>query len=530
MRTQSNTGRRIVLRGGTVVDGVADAPYAADVLIKGNRIQEIGRIAAQADDEEVDCAGQLILPGFIDAHSHADAMVFDEPTQLSLLRQGITTVITGQDGVSFAPGSGEYAASYFAAINGSHPSYNGGGVGQLLDTYNRAVPLNVAYLVPAGTVRWEVMGAHTGSPTPEQLAAMTEMVSLAMDEGAVGLSSGLDYVPGIFADAQELAALCKPVAAAGSVYVTHMRGGYEANSREGIEEISTICAPSGVKAHIAHFHAEAPIIAAMLDELEADGVDTTFDAYPYAKGCSLLSMPLLPPELSVQPVETVLEALGTASQRENIIRNWFPVVAQKPSLGPDWPEMITLAHIASPEYAWAHGLTLAQAASEASTSPAEFALDVMLASRLEVNAVMAVRYERSIQELGTIMSSPKHVGGSDGIFIGAHPHPRAAGSYPKFLRCLVREGSSWSWPDAVRHLSTTAAERFGLGLRGRVQPGYVADLLVVDPDTVQDTATYQDPTSLAAGISTVLVDGIPVLSKGELTGARPGQGLRRAAN
>lgn len=520
----------MVLRGGTVVDGSADEPYAADVLIQDDRIQEIGRIPAEADDDEVDCSGQLILPGFIDAHSHADAMVFDEPTQLSLLRQGITTVITGQDGVSFAPGSGEYAASYFAAINGSHPSYSGGGVGQLLETYNRTVPLNVAYLVPAGTIRWEVMGSHTGSPTPEQLAEMTNMVSLAMDEGAVGLSSGLDYVPGIFADAHELATLCQPVAAAGSVYVTHMRGGYESNSREGIEEISSICGASGVKAHIAHFHAEAPIIAAMLEELEADGIDVTFDAYPYTRGCSLLSMPLLPPELSVQPLETVLQTLGTASQREIIIRSWFPVVAQKPSLGPDWPRMITLAHIASPEYAWAHGLTLAEAASEADTTPEEFALDVMLASRLEVNAVMAVRHERSIQELGTIMSSSKHVGGSDGIFIGAHPHPRAAGSFPKFLRCLVREGKSWSWPDAVRHLSTTAAERFDLGMRGRIKSGYVADLLIVDPDAVQDTATYQDPTRLADGISTVLVDGIRVLSEGELTGARPGQGLRRGTN
>ncbi len=476
----------------------------------------------------LDGRGRLLMPGFIDAHSHADARLFDADVQLALLRQGVTTIIGGQDGISYAPGDGSYASEYFAAINGPHPTYRGGGIGALLAGYDGTTPLNAATLVPAGTVRQLVCGRSTDAATSAQLAEMQALVADGLAAGAVGLSTGLDYVPGVFATTEELAALTEPVAAAGSVYVSHMRGGYEANSAAGIAEIEAIARHSGVRVHVSHFHAEPSIVHGLLDELAASGVDATFDAYPYARGCSLLAMPILPAELTVRPLDDVLAVLADPAERERLLTEWFPTITRYASLGPDWPSMLTLAHIAAPEYAWAHGLTIAEASDRGGTDPARFALDVLAASRLEVNVVMAVQHERSDAELAAILAHPAAIGGSDGIFVGAHPHPRARGTFARYLRSLVVEQGTLSWADAAALVTTRAADRFGLGRRGRIRPGWIADLVLVDPARVTDTATYAAPLGLAEGIDDVFVAGVPVLAGGALTGATPGRGIRRA--
>lgn len=516
---------RLLLRGGTLVDSTG--MRKADIAVERELITAIGEIAPEPGDEVLDCAGRYVLPGFIDAHSHADGLLEAEAVQRALLRQGVTTVIAGQDGVSYAPGDGAYASDYFAAINGPHPRYAGGGVAAYLAAADGRSRLNSAYLVPAGTVRWEVCGRSTAPADEQQRAAMAALVEDGMRDGAVGLSTGLDYAPGIFATTDEIAALCAPVAEAGGVYVTHMRGGYEANSAAGIEEIARIAEASGARVHISHFHAQAHIVAAQLEALARAGVDATFDAYPYTRGCTLLAMPLLPPDLSLLPAEAVIEAISTPARRDLLRREWFPKVERNASLGPEWPSMITLAHIAAPEFAWAHGLTLEAAAARNGADPVDFALDVLAASRLEVNAIMAVRHERPTSELAAIFSSPGHIGGSDGIFVGAHPHPRARGTFARYLREFVRETPTWSWPEAAGHLSGAPAARFALGRRGRVAPGWVADLIVVDPQTVADTATYEEPLGEAVGIDDVLVAGQPVLARGALVDGAPGRGLRR---
>ena len=515
---------RLVMRGGTVVDG--QGMRRADVAVEGDTVSEVGDLTVGPDDHVVDCRGRYVLPGFVDTHSHADGLMEDESVQRSLLKQGVTTVITGQDGVSYAPGNGGYASQYFAAINGEHPSYSGGGVAEYLAAVDGRSRLNLAYLVPAGTVRWEVCGRSTTPADDEQRAAMVALVDEGMRGGAVGLSTGLDYVPGLFASADEIAVLCEPVARNGGVYVTHMRGGYEDKSAAGIAEIARISAASGARIHISHFHAQAHIVHDQLDALRRAGVDATFDAYPYTRGCTLLGMPLLPPELSALPADTVVEVITDPAERQRLRRDWFPTVERNASLGPEWPSMITLAHVAAPEFGWAHGLTLEDAAAKAGTDVIDLALDVLAASRLQVNAVMAVRHEHPVAELARIFSHPGHMGGSDGIFIGAHPHPRARGTFARYLREYVRETQEWSWFNAVGHLSTAPAARFGLGRRGRVAAGWFADLIVVDPRTVADTATYDEPLGEAVGIDDVLVAGVPVLANGALAHSTPGRGLR----
>lgn len=517
---------RVLLRGGQVVNADQMAPTAADVLIEEDRIVAVGKVEPQTEALVIDCSGRYVVPGFVDAHAHVDGAVFREDVQFALLRQGVTAVIGGQDGVSYAPGDGRYASEYFAAINGSHPTYDGGGVGALLASYDDRTALGVAYLVPAGTVRHEVMGAEVRPAGGEELQQMSALVAEGLADGAVGLSTGLDYTPGIFADATEIAALCEPVARAGLPYVTHMRGGYEDNSRVGVEEAARIADASGVAVHISHFHTAASEAHALMGWLAAQGVSASFDAYPYTRGCSLLGMALLPPELNAVPPAEAVAILQRPQSREQLRREWFPQVALNPSLGPEWPQMITVGHTAAPEFSWTHGVTIADIAQARGTDAVDAALDLLAASRLEVNAVMAVRDQRPVADLGRLMSHAGHMGGSDGIFIGAHPHPRAYGTFAHFLGTYTRDHRFLDWPTAIAHLSTAACELFRLGRRGRIEPGYIADIAVLDPGAVRDTATYDEPTRPAAGIDDVLVSGRPVLAEGRLTGALPGGGLR----
>ncbi len=521
---------RTVLRGGTVVDGTGAPRRVADVEIVGDRIGAIGVVDERPGDDTVDCSGRFVLPGFIDAHAHADGAVFREDVQLALLRQGVTTAIGGQDGVSYAPGDGVWASRYFAAINGPHPTYRGSGVADLLRTYDGATPLNVGYLVPAGTVRHEVMGMDTGRPDASQLRRMQQLVADGLAEGALGLSTGLDYVPGLFADADELAQLCVPVAAAGALYVTHMRGGYEAGTAAGLREVVSICAAGtahgGVRGHVSHLHVDASDAELLLAEAAASGADLTFDMYPYTRGCTLVSMAVLTPEYSALDVTDAVDRLSDAAERERLRRDWFPLVAAKPSLGPDWPSMIRIAHTPAADWAATVGMTLAELARMRESSVEDATLDLLIAGRLEVSAVMAVRDERPVENLARLFAHPGHTAGSDGIFIGELPHPRAWGAFARLLATYV--GRSFTWEGAAVHLAARTADRFGLGDRGTLRTGAMADLAVVDPLTSTDTATYDDPRALARGIDDVLVNGVRVLRDGELTGARAGRGLHRS--
>lgn len=515
---------RVLLHNGFVVNGHSPAPVAADVLVVDGEIAEVGKVEATGATV-IDCDGRYVMPGFVDAHSHAEAAVFEEEVQLALLRQGVTTIVGGQDGVSFAPGPGAYGTEYFAAINGTHPRYRGGGVASLLASYDDAVAVNAAYLVPAGTVRREVLGTADRPADPVEIARMAQMVARGLADGAVGLSTGLDYSPGIFAGAEEIAALCVPLAEHGLPYVTHMRGGYEANARVGVEEGARIAELAGVRLHLSHFHTAAETAWELLDWLAQSNVEASFDMYPYTRGCTLLAMVLLPPALTAQDPVEVSALLRQPEYREELRRTWLPRVAENPSLGAEWPEMITIGHAASSRFDWVHGLTLAEVAARSNSDVFDVALDVLAESNLEVNAVMAVHDQRPISDLGRLFSHPKHMGGSDGIFVGKHPHPRARGTFAHYLRTYVRDHEFLTWNDAVGHLSTSAVDLFRLGARGRIQPGSVADIIIVDGSTVTDQATYEDPMRVATGIDDVLVAGRRVLADGHLTGETPGRGV-----
>jgi N-acyl-D-amino-acid deacylase len=498
----------LVIRGGEVLDGTGGAPRRADVGVRDGRVSAVDRLDGARSASVIDATGCYVAPGFVDTHVHGDAAVLDPAVQLAVLRQGITTVVLGQDGLSYAPGSPstvDYVARYFAAVNGRHPGFDGGSVAQLLATYDRASALNTAYLVPHGTVRYEVLGPAPRAAEPDELVAMRRMVEAGLEDGAVGLSSGLEYAPGRYADAAELAYVCAPLG--DRPYVTHMRG-YEAQAPDGFAEAVEVGHRAGVPVHISHLHGPADVVLPLLDE------PVTFDSYPYLRGSSILALVTLPDWLPTADLDATAAALRDADVQARLRAQWRDEL---------WPR-VTIACVDHPDWAWTEGLRLSDAAAKAGLAPADLALELLLVEG--VGCIFDQPPTNSEESVRALLRHPAHMAGSDGIYRGGHPHPRGYGAFARLLARHVRELGDWTWPEAVVHLAARPAARFGLTDRGGIRVGKVADLIVLDPATVADRATYDSPRDLADGVSDAVVGGVPVLADGVLTGALPGRALR----
>jgi N-acyl-D-amino-acid deacylase len=501
----------VMVTGGRIVDG--SGVRAADIAVSAGRIEAIGDLGGIRDKDSadaaqtVDAAGRLVLPGLIDTHSHADAAILDPAVQRALLRQGVTSVVLGQDGLSYAPSDAAalaFVTRYFAAINGAHPGLDPGGasVAELRATWHRRTALNTAYLVPHGTLRFPGL-------SPDDMVAAVER---AIEDGAVGLSSGLEYVPGRYADADELAALCRPVAAAGLPYVTHMRG-YGTAAPTGFAEARAIGAASGVAVHVSHYHGPAELLTSLVDDALASGMDVTFDSYPYRRSNTILAMAALPRWLDDTDLDRVVAQLAQPDVRARVLAG----------LNHDLLSRTTVAW--APGAEWAQGLTLTAAADRHGTGVGEFLIDLLEQTGLAASAVIEQPPTTDASSLRALLRHGVHMGGSDGIYVGGHPHPRGWGTFARYLGRHTRELSDWTWPQAVEHLSARPAQRFGLTDRGRIAVGGAADLIVVDPDRVNDRASYAEPRAEAAGVDDVLVNGVVVLSCGELTGRLAGEAL-----
>ncbi|MFC3983830.1 N-acyl-D-amino-acid deacylase family protein [Streptosporangium jomthongense] len=502
----------VLIRDGWVLDGTGAPAFLADVGITGSEITAVGRLTGAEAATVIDASGRHVMPGLIDCHVHGDALVFDSEVQLAALRQGVTTFVLGQDGLSFAPTSTPeafaYATRYFAAVNGAHPHADGPlSVAELLAGYDGASALNTVYLLPHGTIRYDVMGAAERAASADELAAMLARVERGLSEGAAGFSTGLEYAPGRYADAAELAALCAPLGAL--PYVTHMRG-YGANATTGMTEVTDIARRSGAAVHVSHYHGPAATLLPMVDRARDEGLDVTFDTYPYLRGSTILAMVALPSWIPAADTDRALSLL----ESERI--EWDETI---------WPR-ITLSHVPGAE--WAEGLTLPEAAERAGAEPGEFCRAILVATRLEAGCVMARPDEgpEGEESVRAILRHPAHTGGSDGIYVGGHPHPRGYGAFARMLGHHVRDTGDLTLEQAAVHLASHPARRFGLAGRGLIRAGQVADVVVLDAARVQDLATYADPRVPAAGVDDVLVSGVAVLAGGTLTGATPGRAIR----
>jgi N-acyl-D-amino-acid deacylase len=515
----------LILRNGWVIDGTGGPPFRADVALLDTMIAEVGRLEGATATRVIDVAGRYVAPGFIDTHVHGDLMLLADPIHLPALRQGVTTYIIGQDGSAFAPASPatmDYMRRYTAGFNGNPPEldYSWRTVDEYLSRFDRATALNVAYLIPNGNIRLEVMGLDPRPATDDEMRDMQRLVRKGMDEGAVGLSTGLDYIPSLYADAREISALCQAIANDNGVYVTHMRG-YGAKAPVGMSEVYEIARTAGVAAHISHYNGPADLLLPLINQGRALGLDLTFDTYPYLAGSTILGMVSLPAWVQEGGIEPTVERLRDPSILNRLRTEWFSGSTPYP-LG-----TTTIAMVANPAWQWAEGKTVVEAAKEAGLEPGDFVCQILAASEMAVGIVGFRQGERTEADVRAILRHPAHMAGSDGIFRGGFPHPRGWGAFARYLGYHTRELGDYTWPEAVTHLSTHAARRFRLTDRGIIRPGFVADIAVFDPATVVDRATYDAGRTLAEGVEHVLVNGTLVLENGEPTGARPGRALRR---
>ncbi len=515
----------LILRNGRVIDGSGGPPFRADVGVEGTKIAAVGHLNGATAAKDIDVSDRYVVPGFIDAHVHGDTVLLADPVHRPALKQGVTTYIIGQDGTAFAPASPstmDYMRRYSAGFNANPPGvdYRWNSVAEYLARFEGTTAINVAYLIPNGNVRMEVMGLDPRPASPDEIKAMRRMVKQGMEEGAVGLSTGLDYIPSRYADAREIAALCEPIVPYDGVYVSHIRA-YGPNTHVGMEEVYDICKLSGVAGHVSHYNGPANLLLPLMDQGLAMGHDLTFDTYPYLRGSTILGMVALPAWVQEGGIDATLERLVDPRIRAKLNAEWFSSMTPYPL------DTTTIAMVANPEWRWAEGLIVADAAKKAGRTAGDFVCEILHASEMMVGIVGYRAGERTEEDVRAILKHPGHMAGSDGIFCGGYPHPRGWGAFARYLGYHTRTLGDYTWAEAVTHLSTHAARRYRLTDRGLIRPGFAADIAVFDPLTVTDRSTYAAGRNEATGVDHVVVNGTLALLNGEPTGATPGRALKR---
>ncbi|MDH2428043.1 D-aminoacylase [Sphaerisporangium sp. TRM90804] len=525
-----------VFRGATVADGSGAPSYRATVTVAGGRIAEITPErpgAAPGGPGDVDARGLVLAPGFVDMHSHSDLALLSEPAHLAKVAQGVTCEVLGQDGLSYAPVDDTTLAQLrrqIAGWNGDPEGFDWDwrSVAGYLDRLGRGIAVNACYLVPQGTVRMLVMGWDDRPATPAELAEQKAIVARAMAEGAVGMSSGLTYTPGMYAGTAELVELCRVVGELGGYYSPHHRS-YGAGALEAYAEMVRVSRESGCPLHLAHATMNFPVnrgrageLLSLIDDAVAGGCDITLDTYPYLPGSTTLAA-LLPGWASEGGPDHTLARLRDPATAERIRH----VMEREGSDGchgvPVAWETIQISGTRSPALGSLVGATIAALAARTGRPPFEVFRRQLLDDGLGTTILQHVGDEENVR---AIMRHPAHTGGSDGLLTGARPHPRAWGTFPRYLGRYVRDEGVLTLEECVAHLTGRPARRLKLAGRGLVRPGHHADLVLFDPETIGDTATFDDPRRTPAGVHHVLVNGVPVIEYATPTGALPGRPLR----
>src|SRR5262245_2698759 len=358
-----------IIRNGRVVDGTGLPWFKADVGITGERITAVGTLGKAQAKQTVDATGKFVCPGFVDAHVHGDLPLLADPVHEQGVRQGVTTYVIGQDGVAFAPASPEtmtYMRRYTAGFNGNFPTpgREWRTVTKFLSQFDGQCSINVCTLVPNGNVRMEVMGLDPRKPTSSELAKMKALVREGMEQGAVGLSSGLDYVPSLYADEAELTALCEEITPYGGIYVTHMRGYNGQKAPAALQEVFNIGKHSGCGVHVSHFNCLADQTIPLLDAARAEGIDVTFDLYCYLYGSTIVAMITLPPETLEGGIEATVARLKLPATRKKL---------EAAFANPRFPiHTMRLASLPHDQYRHLEGSTLPDAAARCGQSILDF--------------------------------------------------------------------------------------------------------------------------------------------------------------
>jgi N-acyl-D-amino-acid deacylase len=525
----------LVLADALIVDGTGSPSRRGTVVVSGDRVQDV--LAPGAGEPEttrrIDVANHMLAPGFVDVHSHSDLTPLVEPTMESMLRQGVTTLVVGNCGGSAHPREG---AAELAAMTGADPSelaLDWRSFDEYLERVDAARPaLNVASLVGHGTLRERVLGDdQRRAPTDDEIEAMRDLLRDSLDEGAVGLSTGLVYAPGLHATTEEIAAVATALAGGVGIYASHVRG-EDANVFDAVTECIEIGRRTGAPSHVSHLKVEtrpmwgrAGELLATIDTERARGADVSADQYPYAAWETSLSS-ALPPWVTVEELPGVVADESAAERLAVSIESGEPGWASV-GRGIGWDRIAVGSHVPDASLT---GVSIADVAADRGVTPAAAITQLLLADPY----TGIVGHAMDEGDVRTIVSRSDVFVATDGLAVSPKGplgpfavHPRYYGTFPRVLGRYARDERLLTLEDVVRKMTSLPAERFGLAGRGRIERGAFADLVVFDPERVVDRATFERPHAFADGIDVVIVNG-NVAWDGSSVG-RHGRALRRGA-
>lgn len=522
----------VIIKNGKIYDGTENPWTKSDIGVKDGIIQKMGDLSGQAAYKVIDADQMAVSPGFIDTHVHSDLLCTKPEIHKIKVLQGVTTELFGQDGISVAPVSEETKPLWqkqLKGLNGDIGDWPWNTIEEYLAFLDKAeINNNAVYLVPHGAVRTLVMGFEGRKATRDEMEKMRRLVEEGMEQGAAGLSSGLIYPPNLYSCKEELIEICKGAAKYDGCFVVHIRN--ESNAiLEALDEVIDVARQSGVRLHVSHFKVGGIVnrekydqALRKFDQAREEGIEVTFDQYPYTAGSTVFHA-LLPPWMHSGGTEELLLKLRDPEVQKKIktdletkvdFENWV--------LNCGW-ENIVLTSVTTDANRWAEGKNMLQISEELGMEPADAAFKLML----EENAGITMLIHWGMEEdIISAMQHPLQIVGSDGIF-GGKPHPRLYGTYPRVLGHFVREKKAMSLEEAVRKMTGAPAQLLRLKDRGFIKEGYAADIVVFDPETVKDEATYEDPLQEPTGICYVLVNGALAVENGRYTGKTDGKVLRR---
>ncbi|MFZ5617958.1 MAG: N-acyl-D-amino-acid deacylase family protein, partial [Pseudomonadota bacterium] len=526
-----------IIRGGTVYDGTGGPGFAADVAIEGDRIAAVGDLKKARAGNEIDASGKAVAPGFINMLSWAVDDLIEDGRSLGDLRQGVTLEVFGE-GVSWGPLNESMKAEFKDRQSDIKYDIEWTTLGEYLDFLERkGVSPNIASFVGATSVRIHEVGYDNRQATDEELARMQELVREAMREGALGVGSSLIYAPANFASTEELTALVAAAAEFDGMYISHIRS-ESGKFLEAVDEIIDISRATGAPAEIYHFKAsgkpnwgKAGEAIAKIEAARADGVAITTDMYVYPASSTGLdaAMPLWVQEGGHDAWVARLKDPLIAKRVAEEMRNPTPDSENRldHSGGADGVLLLGFKNPALRSY---QGMTLAEVARERGTPPEETAIDLVIEddSRVQV-AYFTMSEENITKEIKLPYMSFGSDGGSmapEGVFLNQSTHPRAYGNFARIFAKYVREEKALTIEDAVRKLTFQPAQNLKIRDRGKLAEGYFADVVVFDPATIQDHATFKEPHQLSTGVSHVFVNGVLTIENEEHTGAKAGRVVR----
>jgi N-acyl-D-amino-acid deacylase len=527
----------ILLRGGWIYDGSGDAPLRGDLAIAGDRIAAIGGHIHVGAAQVVDVEGLAVAPGFINMMSWANQSLIEDGRSQSNIRQGVTLEVMGE-GNSMGPLSEPMKEAMRRRQGDIRYEIEWTTLGEYLEFLDRrGVSPNVTSFIGAATPRIHVIGYEDRPPTPEELEEMKALVRQAMEEGAVGVASSLIYPPGSFASTEELIALARVAAEYDGLYASHVRN--EASLLvEAVDELLTIAREADIRAEIYHLKASGRSnwpkfdeVIRKVEEARAEGLEITADVYTYPAGATGLNA-TMPPWVQEGGFEESLRRLQDPEIRRRIVAemNRESDEWENMYLGAGTPENILLVGFRNDDLKPLTGKTLAQVAEMRGASPEETAMDLIVEDQSRVGTVYFTQSEDNVRKAVALpwvsFCSDSASVAAEGVFLKSSIHPRAYGSFARLLAKYVREEGIIPLEEAIRKLTSLPADALRLRERGRLREGYHADVVVFDPDKIQDHATFENPHQYATGVQHVFVNGVQVLRDGEHTGATPGRVVR----